>query len=66
MEFRNIVCMKTKWSGIMYGWIQRHAFNDVTAPCDGFTETTLVVLVDLKELLYLFQYLVHAEKMLCY
>jgi hypothetical protein len=53
MEFRNIVCEKTNWSEIIYDRIHRHAFNDVTAPCDGFTETTLVVFVDLKELLYL-------------
>jgi hypothetical protein len=32
----------------------RHAFNDVAAPGDGFAETTLVVLVELRELLYLF------------
>ena len=66
MEFRNKVSKKTNWSKIIYDWIHRHAFNDVAVSCDGFTETTLVVLVDLKELLYLFQYLVHAENMLWY
>ena len=60
MEFRNIVSEKMNWSEIIYDWIHRHAFN-VTARCGGFMKTTLVVLVDLKELLYLFQYLVHAE-----
>jgi hypothetical protein len=52
MEFRNIVCEKKKSSEMFYDWIHRHAINDVTAQRDGFTETTLVVLVDLKELLY--------------
>ena len=54
MEFRNTVCEKTNWSEIIYDWVHRQALNDVTAPCAGFTETTLVVLADLKELLCLF------------
>jgi hypothetical protein len=35
-------------------------FNDVAAPCDGLTGGTLVVLIDFKEPVYLFQYPVHA------